>query len=268
MKVTFDKNTYEFVVDPEKASNQMTTIERDCFKTINKSIIDGRIIPYISESILTIETINSKDRKSVFSRRDRITVTTKTKTASKNNFVTEVNISSNTDAYPENNDHYQIYLPKAIKLGFKILPIFRFGKIVNPMIKKSWYYIPKSKHNFDIPFKFSTIVDMIEEKGYGFSVVKKLLGIDENDNQSWINYLYCYKGSDKLLSKAIAEWSDADSIAIHIACDINLFCTNDGSTRNKANSVFSTEMKSILTDEYKIIFVTPIQLSEMLKTTI
>jgi hypothetical protein len=150
MKVTFDKNTYEFVVDPEKASNQMTTIERDCFKTINKSIIDGRIIPYISESILTIETINSKDRKSVFSRRDRITVTTKTKTASKNNFVTEVNISSNTDAYPENNDHYQIYLPKAIKLGFKILPIFRFGKIVNPMIKKSWYYIPKSKHNFDI----------------------------------------------------------------------------------------------------------------------
>ena len=64
MKVTFDKNVYEFVVDPEKKGNISEDL-RDCYRQINSLISSGKILPFISETILTYEVLSKENRKAV-----------------------------------------------------------------------------------------------------------------------------------------------------------------------------------------------------------
>jgi hypothetical protein len=264
IKVTFDKNTYEFVVFPDKKSSQKSQEDENSYYKINSTIKSGYIEPFLSETILTIETIDSKDRKNTLSRKDRLKTTDVVDSVNGNSISSTVTIKPNEEVYPANHDHFYIYLPKAIELGFKILPSYRLGKITNPAITSDLYYTPKTTDIFEIPNKFSSIVGLIEDKGFGFSALRKLLGINDSENKSWIYFLDKYTGSDKQLQKMVAEWSDADSVAINIACGIKYFCTNDGAKRNKTNSVFSKEMKTILRANYDIEFVTPIELAKMI----
>ena len=64
IKVTFDKNVYEFVVEPEKPG-KINELERAIYMRIHQCIIDRKIIPFISESILTYETLSKKDRQKI-----------------------------------------------------------------------------------------------------------------------------------------------------------------------------------------------------------
>ena len=153
------------------------------------------------------------------------------------------------------------YLPKAIKLGFKILPSYRAGKIINPAIDKSWYYLPDVVNIFDIPNKFSTIIDLIENEGFGFAALKKLIQCTNESAKPWVTFLKEFQGSSKELQKMIAEWSDADSIGLTIANGIKYFCTKDGSgKKDKKWSVFSNKMKVALNQKYGVEFLTPKEL--------
>jgi len=264
IKVTFDKNTYEFVVYPEKKSLQKSLEDEKSYCKIYLAIKSGCIQPFLSETILTIEAIDGKDRKNTLSRKDRLISTNIIDDIKGNTIYSSLTIKPNKEIYPANSDHYYIYLPKAIELGFKILPSYRLGKITNPAIASDWYYAPKTNDALEIPNKFSSIVRMIEERGFGFSALRKLIGFNELENKSWIYFLDKYTGSNKQLQKMVAEWSDADSVAIHIAYGIKYFCTNDGARKNKTNSIFGKEMRAILRANYDIEFVTPIELAQMI----
>lgn len=268
IKVTFDKNTYEFVVFPEKESTQKNTEDEKSYHKINSAIKTGDIEPFLSETILTIETIGREDRKNTLSRKDRLMSNSiaSAEDTTKGSLTSLVKIGPNKEIYPANKDLFYIYLPKAIELGFKILPSYRLGKIINPMIDSDWYYIPKTNDMFEIPNKFASIVDSIEYEGFGFAAIKKLLKIDLHENKSWIYSLDKYNGTPKQLQKMVAEWSDADSIAIHIASGIKYFCTNDGAKKDKTNSVFGKKMKLILKANYDIEFVTPVELATMIES--
>ena len=263
MKVSFDKNIYEHVVDPDKGLFGKGHEDKEAYYKINAAIKSGGIEPFISETILTIETIDKNDRKHSLTRKDRLT-TNVISHDSNYQVRSSVSIKPNHEIYPENKDHYQIYLPIAIELGFKILPSYRLEKIVNPYIKPEWYYVPPQNEPFEIPNKFSSIVSFIEAEGFGFAALKKLIDYQESENKSWVDYLEKYTGNSKSLQEKIAEWSDGDSIAIHIACGIKYFCTNDGAFSDKTKSVFSKKMKTKLIDQFDIEFVTPIELSKLI----
>lgn len=61
LKITFDKNVYEFIVDPEKEGD-VSPNEREAFKKIHPLIINRRVLPFISETILTYEAVGKNDR--------------------------------------------------------------------------------------------------------------------------------------------------------------------------------------------------------------
>jgi hypothetical protein len=261
IKVTFDHNTYEFVVSPEKAWQFTETKTKKAYNKINAAIKSGFITPFISETILTIETINKEDRKRVLASKDRIVSNVISEQSFDNRCINSITVKPNTEIYPTNTDHFKKYLPKALELGFQILPSYRFGKISNPAINPEWYYLPETTEHLEIPNKFSRIVQLIENEGFGFASLSKLLSIDKLNKKLWIFYLDQYSGNQKKLQKCIAEWSDADSVAIHIASGIKYFCTYDGSgKKDKSSSVFGIKMKSILEGRYDIEFVTPVEL--------
>lgn len=65
-----------------------------------------------------------------------------------------------------------------------------------------------------------------------------------------------YTGTNKKLSSALSERSDGDSVALHIANELDYFCTNDRG-RNAKHSVFSDEVCSYLQSKYNFQKGTP-----------
>lgn len=169
MKVTFDKNVYEFVVDPEKESD-ISLEARDCYRKIHSLIVAGKIFPFISETILTYEVIRKDDRKAILSHHQPIVVTSDEDT---------ISTSSNPIVHPGNSCYESFYLPKAINIGFRVLPDRRFGKLINPAVKSSWYYL-KDEDYFIVSDRFSSILSDLDSLNVGYKaysniwVVKKI----------------------------------------------------------------------------------------------
>ena len=86
-------------------------------------IIDKESKPFVSETILTYETIGRKDRFKIMTHDKPILVTQNG---------SQVKVSSNPKIHPGNHSIDNFYLKKAIDMGFKILPGRRFGKLINP----------------------------------------------------------------------------------------------------------------------------------------
>ena len=69
----------------------------------------------------------------------------------------------------------------------------------------------------------------------------------------------------KKLSAAISEWSDGDSVALHIAYGIDYFCTNDQAKNSGTKSVFNPAIQAKLLDEFNFRKVTPAELLQVIE---
>jgi len=248
VKVTFDKNVYEFVVDPEKAGSISDDL-RFYYRQINSWIDGGKIIPFISETILTYEVLSKESRKSVLSHLQPIVVT------SDNNSIT---ISSNPEIHPGNTFYDDIYLPKAILAGFKILPDRRFGKLINPSVKSEWYYLPDEDY-FVTGEKFSAVLRVLEDLNVGYKAYQNILGGEEIRHSKPFEAVQQFAGTTKKLSAALSERSDGDSVALHIANELDYFCTFDQGLSTK-QSVFNEKICKLLFEKFSFKKLTPIEL--------
>lgn len=128
----------------------------------------------------------------------------------------KITISSNPDLHPGNHPKDDLYLSMAINLGFKILPGKRFGKLINPDVKKGWYYCSDEDY-LKISDQFSGVATEIEHMGAGYQYYEEVSGLLDNPHRIIYEVLKQYKGKEKKLSAAISEWSDGDSVALHVA---------------------------------------------------
>jgi hypothetical protein len=256
--VTFDRNVYEFVVDLEKEGSSAS--EKTEYQRIQYLIKNGTILPFISESVFTLETLSRKNgnRRKILGNRERIVVVNNEEDGYKNPAL--ITIGSNPYIHPGNHKKDDEFLAKAIKLGFKILPIYRFGRIVNPAIKSEWRHIVHSEDRLEMPTKFSKVLEIIESNGIGFAKVKALLGITPEDTIPWTEHIQYYSGTDKKFNEAIAEWSDGDSIASHITFGIDYFCTNDTAKNAGGKSVFSEKFRGLFSKSHGLKVFSPSEL--------
>lgn len=249
LKVTFDKNVYEFIVDPEKDA-PVSSEERDVFRAINKLINDRKILPFISETIITYEAVAKKERFNILTYDSPIVVKAEGSL---------ISLSSNPEIYPGNHLKDDVYLTKAIGAGFKILPGKRFGKLINPGIKNEWYYFIDEDY-FTTAKRFEDVVKEIEIMGAGYSHFLTLITTKENKHLPRNEKLKFYKGSVKKLSAAVAEWSDGDSIALHIAYGVDYFCTYDEGKNAGRNSTFGQMVYGQLNRKFGVKKVMPREL--------
>ncbi|NCU06083.1 MAG: hypothetical protein GXC73_19140 [Chitinophagaceae bacterium] len=253
LKVTFDKNVYEFVVNPNKETD-ISDNERAVFRLINGFIVNGRILPFISETCLTYEAVAKKERIPVLAHRQPILV------KSEGMLVT---ISSNPNIFPGNHFKDDIYLKGAIDLGFKILPGKRFGKLINPNIKTEWYYYLNEDY-FETSERYGKIADFIEEMGGGYTQYLNLITTLDNKHLNTNEKLKLFRGNIKHLSAAVAEWSDGDSVALHIAYGLDYFCTYDEGKNAKPNSTLGQPIYNRLNQKFGFNKVKPEELSRIL----
>jgi len=237
LKVTFDKNVYEFVVDPDK-EGAIPDSQRTTFCLIHELILEHRILPFISETILTYEAVAKKERFSVLTDPKPILIQSEG---------TSVTVGSNPGIFPGSHAKDDIYLRGAIDMGFKILPGKRFGKLINPSIKSEWYYYLNEDYLLTSE-RFSNAVKIIEGLGAGYSQYIDLITNSGNAHLNSKEKLKQFQGNVNRLNFAIAEWSDGDSVALHIAYGIDFFCTKDEGKNARANATFGSVVNNELNE--------------------
>jgi len=253
VKVTFDKNVYEFVVDPNKDA-PITHDDRHSYEIIHNLILQGRIIPFISETILTYEAVAKKDRLKVLSKPERLLIKADG---------SKITIGSNPEIFPGAHAKDDRYLNAAISMGFKILPGKRLGKLVNSSIKAEWYYYI-DKDYLQTSERFSEIVKIIQGLGGGYTQYIDLITTPLNKHFNPLERLTLFEGNPKILNAAIAEWSDGDSVALHITYGLTYFCTNDNGKNAKLNATLGPKVSAALEERFAFKKVSPFQLVEIM----
>lgn len=272
MKITFDSNVFQLVVEPKPNSPNFEE-----FSLIERSIITNKIYPFISESTFYLEDINKKDRlpfiqgiKSNFNISEEI--------EEGDCIVLKIEMHTSSDKDIEMNERRRYYWNIANSKGFKILGINRINLIKNKNMKDEWF-APIDNNILD---RMSECSRCIEEHECGFYHIKLLADqyinlVDPRyfntfKNAPWYEKFKYIKSNNeqesktlnKKVAKAFAEWADGDTVAAHYAYGNDYICTNDIGRSAGSQSIFSSNNRAWLKDDFGIKIITPKELADLI----
>lgn len=260
MKVTFDSNTWRKVASPDNFPKD--PINGD-YRTIREAINTGIIIPFISETVFTLEAIQKKDRKTFF--RDYKAVITTDVTEGEDGYIKmQFKIGPNENAHPGNNDFLKEHLADAVQLGFNIIHLPRVAGITNKEIESFKYKMDNDTLGkyLDEVFKVGRRITELQAGDYEI----QQLGLKYNSQSGFQGIGNAPDSEDGVIAKAVAEWADGDSVASHIAIGGDYFCTNDKAVSAGAKSVFTLTNLNVLENEFGFKKINPTDLANIIKT--
>jgi len=252
MKITFDSNVWRIISSPGKFPNEPSIED---FKTIRKAIDEKKIIPFLCETIFTIEAIKRKDRKEFFSDY-KANINSSVEEGENGEIKLSFSIGPDETAHPGNNSYLETHLNDAIQIGFQIIKLPRIAGIVNPDIEVHFYRHNDLSSYHDKVFKVGR---EIEEKEAGIFHIKEI-GKKYNPN-GMTGIKQAPESEAGNIAKAIAEWADGDSVACHIAVGGDYFCTRDTAKKAGDKSIFSKSNLEWLKEEYGFQIISPEELA-------
>lgn len=242
----------QIVIKPEDYPKEKYLKE---FIKIRDAIINGRIEPFISETIFTIEAIRKVERQDFFSSQKP---KFKYNISEKGNAISiNINMGQNKDdaIYFNKRPILKKFFDEAIKLGFKIIDLPRIGGLINSEVEKVRDKL-EGKYLEDYQAKVFEVAEKIESKGAGISKIESIR--KKYGNSNWMKELKKAPQKDrKKIAKAAAEWADGDSVAISIAIGCDYFCTRDRAKGAGNKSVLSIDNLKWLKKEYNFNPILP-----------
>jgi hypothetical protein len=262
LKVTFDSNSYRQIASPTKFHSDPDIPH---FEVIRQAIVEGKIVPCLSETIFTLEAIQRKERKNFLSNyQPEIKWEENATNDGKINISFSIgpNIEAHPGSHPILNEHFN----DAMDLGFKLLRLPRIAGITNPEVEG--HHLELNKEELEDKLNnFGNILSDIEARGSGMQHIKEIGNKYCGENIPWQDGIKnAPDQEDKNIQNAIAEWADGDSVASHISYKNDYFCTRDMAKKAGSNSILSPANKAWLETEYGTKFVTPKELAEILET--
>jgi len=251
----FDSNIWRIVSTPSKFPKEKSIND---FQRIREAIVTGKIDPYISETVFTIEAIKKVHRKATIAKKKpRI----ETETTEKDGGVSlSINIGPSAGSKFDLNPILKNHFEDAVKLGFKIVRLPRISSFTNVDVDKNRYILPSSelevyqKRVFDI-------ADQIESHNAGFAHLKSIAATYGDGLTDGISKAPA--SEEQNIIKAVAEWADGDSVAISIALTCDFFCTRDKAKKGGVDSVLSTPNIAWLKKDHGFIVISPEELAKL-----
>jgi hypothetical protein len=264
MKVTFDTNTLDKVVRPERFPKD---VDRPHFDAVHRALVDGTIQGFVCETIITLEGIQKIDRGAVFG-----STALKANTSEHIEEDGRVKIQMGLQGvqpdrkplHPENAAR----MKAANELGVRLLRAPRFGSmyIEDPEGTVFAQETPADQQNrIDT---FNQLLRAIEPRGVGVAIGKALgnalsqrVGVQE----PWFHGLARAQDVHDTgkVARAVAEWADGDNVAAHIAYKNDIFCTGDLG-KSAGSSILDAVNRAWLEQTYGVRFVTLPELATML----
>ena len=262
MRVTFDSNVWEKVVAPD-AYRLDPKFEALC--AINKAISAGTLKGYISETFATLEAIRKGDRAGFLEKRaeDLVKVTWH-RSERIGHIRGTVEIGGASSVHPGLSEPLASKLRQARELGFLLIPSSRIGSARPAIIDDEQFRIPLTAEQSADIWAFlderAAISAAIEARGVGFAKIEQLarsiqqrLGLGEIPWYEGLNRPADATESKKI-DKAFAEWADGDTVAGHIACKLDILCTEDQG-KGAGQSIFNLSNRQWLSERYGVVFM-------------
>ncbi|MDR4653143.1 MAG: hypothetical protein MRJ52_12255 [Nitrosomonas sp.] len=253
MKVTFDSNIWRWVVSPEDTPDPDKK-DLAIYREINRLCLDGLIDGYLSGSMFAWEAVKRSERKDVLSKDCGKIVLTGLEEVG-DCLRRTITIGPDPTAYPGTPEKFIYYLEKARRLGFKVMRIPRFGYLSNPDLTEKYW----ADYDVSIGERFADVVEVIENRGCG---IAQLQSIGHRYNAiNWLEAMKIAPASEiDAVAKAVAEWADGDSIAIHLAYENDFFCTKDIAKGAGQRSVMASKNVEYLVQMFDLKKVSPEEL--------
>lgn len=238
MKITFDSNVWERLVNEEEKEHH--------FVKIKNKILDGKIRAYICEIALSLEAIQRKLRPEFFENYEP-SITFEDLPPENGKFRMRFCIAPNTNLHPGLHPKQLVKLLKARDLGFRVLGMINSGEVVRTTDIPDDMYVQRA--DIEEYWRYAELLencnDFIIGLGCGRAAYDQfdLAGLD---NQTVPNE------QKQKFSEAIAEWVDGEALSAHYAAGNDFFCTDDKAGNAGTGSIFHNENKTRLIKEFGI----------------
>lgn len=259
MKITFDSNTWRKVASPDNFPKDPII---DDYKIIREAISNCKIIPFISETVFTLEAIKKIDRKQFF--KDYKAVVTFDVSVGEDGYIKiQFSIGPNKDAHPGNNNFLIEHFADAVNLGFNVIYLPRIAGITNKDIEGYKYKMDTATLTQYLEKVFEVGRRITELQAGDYEITE--LANKYNPQAGLAGIGDAPDSENGVIAKAIAEWADGDSVASHVAIRGDYFCTNDKAISGGMKSVFSATNLAILNKEYGLKTINPTCLANLVK---
>jgi hypothetical protein len=263
LRVTFDSNAYRQVVNPCSARDASS----DDLRKISGALKAGRVRGYLSETILTLEGIENKDRVQVLGG---TRVVSRTQATGKYNMTLTVGMRQERQPL---NPGFSNWVQAAQDIGMRLLQAGSrwFDGAGHARTAAGTFFEP-DKSVLELAARMdrvNKVAEAIQARGLGYATAVHLgLQFSARDGASgelWLQGLG-RAGNDaerKKVQNAIKEWADGDSIAAHVGYEIDLFCTKDKGRSAGGNSILNAANRTWLEQTYGVTFVTLSELAAL-----
>jgi hypothetical protein len=261
MKVTFDTNVFQQVVEPKRC------IEQSCHAAcvaINAALKSGRINGYFSEAMISLDALTKNDKVDVVGS-SRIMCRSYALNTPPLSVTIFIGRQSERREIPT---EFLASLQKALDLGMRALigpRLFGYSLAIHGFGDK--FYEPIAPERFVACADLTNAVDsdlLSREVGRAQAIK---FGCDFiAEGEWWPQGLEraAANGRHKQVRKIVNEWADGEAIAAHVGYGNDFFCTHDQARGAGQNSVLSKTHRNWLAEKYGVQFVTLHELADCL----
>ncbi|MBA3882808.1 MAG: hypothetical protein H0X73_08870 [Chthoniobacterales bacterium] len=213
--------------------------------------------------MFTLEAIGRGDRKAFFAKY-AADIKTSVDEQPDGSIRIRMTVGSDDTAHPGNNPYLSSHLADALRIGCKLMRCPRVGGVQNPDLRKEWLAAnrPNLQEQVDL---FAAVGRQIESRGAGIASVKAIGARYASPDETWTKGLgHAPLTDDSVIARAVAEWADGDSVSAHVAYGNDFFCTRDVARSSGGNSVFSEPLRTWLSHEHGVRFMTPKELAAVI----
>jgi hypothetical protein len=262
--VTFDTNTLDKAARPDRHPKDPGLIE---FQRVHEALKAGLLRGFFSETVATLEGIQRGDRAKVFGSTYLATRHSEPEVQDDGKIVHKVNLeTTQPDRRPLHQENER-RLAAALRLGFRALsaPRIAMPRIDDP--DKEIYVSETEQALGPRVQRFLDSASAIEARGFGTAPIMKIasrLAKRAGVTEPWYRSLDRAANLEEAeIANAIAEWADGDTVAAHIAFQIDYLCTGDQAKAR--SSIFSPTERAWLKATYGVQFITMSELAVMLR---
>ncbi len=251
MKITFDSNVWERVINEE---------EHHLVK-INNKIREGKIQAYICEIALDLEAVQKAKRAELFGNYEPC-ITVEHLPPKNGTFFMQVRVKPNTEQHPGIPPQLWDKLLKAHDLGFKVLGMTDGQRTVRTEeISDDMYERQDDIEEF---WTYAELLDncsnFITGLGCGQAAYNQF---EEQFNLVGSGGPNMPSEQEQKFSKAIAEWVDGNSLSAHYAAGNDFFCTDDRAGNSGTRSIFHVENRAQLEKAFGIKIISSCEAAQL-----
>jgi hypothetical protein len=261
--ITFDTNTLDKAVRPDRHPKDPAQAE---FQFVHEALKTGTLKGFVCETMVTLEGIGRADRAKVFGSTYLAPRHSEPEVQSDGSIVHRVRLETTQPARQPLHNENMRRISAALDLGVRVLAAPRIAMPKIDDAEKRVYVYEEDETALGARLdRFHDAARAIEERGFGTTPIVKIatrLAKKAGVTEPWYRSLTrASSAEEKEIASALAEWADGDTIAAHIAYQINYLCTGDQARARI--SIFNPAQRTWLTQSFGVRFVTIAELAAM-----